>query len=217
MEMNPIEVVRGHFPIALQQSLSMETLLSQSSANDNAESHGSRTMSDLLTTKPLKPLPKIAAADQDRVQKRSTLSDLTWWLPELFASSLAFASLVSIVAILRAYRGRDIQDVQLPRHLTLNGLIAILATISRTALMVPVGSVMSQECWLWLSESRGLLVDIERFDLASRGAWGSVQLLFRARLWSRCAAVLNTLLRPGTRLLIRATDGSRYTEPWSPS
>ena len=180
----------------------METPLSQSSINDNAESHGSRSMSNPLTTNSLKFLPKTAVADYDRVQQKSTLSDLRWWLPELFASSLAFASLVSIVAVLRAYRGRDIQDVQLPRYLTLNGLIAILATISRAALMVPVGSVMSQECWLWLSNSRGLLVDIEHFDVASRGVWGSVQLLFRARLWSRCAAVLNAFSCPRTRVLI---------------
>ena len=186
----------------LQQDSSMETLLSPSSVNDNAESHGCRSMSDPSTTISLESLPKTAVADHDRVQKRSTLSDLKWWLPELFAWSLAFASLASIVAVLRAYRGQDIQDVQLPRHLTLNGLIAILATISRSALMVPVGSVMSQECWLWLSESRGLLVDMEHFDIASRGVWGSFQLLFRARLWSRCAAVLNAFPRPGTRLLI---------------
>ena len=202
MGINPIEAVRGHAPIILQQDSSMETPLAESSVNDNAESRGSRSMSNTLTTNSLKSLPKTAVADYDRVPQRSTLSDLRWWLPELFASSLAFASLVSIIVVLRAYRGRDIQDVQLPRYLTLNGLIAILATISRAALMVPVGSVMSQECWLWLSNSRGLLGDIEHFDVASRGAWGSVRLLFRARLWSRCAAVLNAFSRLTTRLLM---------------
>lgn len=199
---SPIEAVRDHSPLVVQQNSSMETPSSQSSLNDNAKNNGSRSMSDPLTTKSLTPLPKTAVADYNGVQKGSTLSDLKWWLPELFASSLAFASLVSIVAVLRAYRGRDIQDIQLPRYLTLNGLIAIIATISRAALMVPVGSVMSQECWLWLSKSGGLLVDIENFDDASRGAWGSLQLLFRARLWSRCAAVLAAFPRSGNRLLI---------------
>ena len=202
MGTNPTEAVRGHSPIVLQQDSSMEMTSSRSSFNDNAGSHGSRSVSNPLTMNSSTSLPKAAVAEYDTVQQRSTLSDLRWWLPELFASSLAFASLVSIVAVLRAYRGRDIQDVQLPRYLTLNGLIAILATISRTALMVPVGSVMSQECWLWLSNSRGLLVDIEHFDGASRGAWGSVQLLFKARFWSRCAAVLYAFSRLRTRPLI---------------
>lgn len=202
MGINSIEAARAQSPKVLPQDSSMETPLSQISVNENTESHGSRSMSNTLTTNSLRSLPKIAVADYDRVPQRSTLSDLRWWLPELFASSLAFASLVSIVAVLRAYRGRDIQDVQLPRYLTLNGLVAILATISRAALMVPVGSVMSQECWLWLSNSRGLLLDIEYFDGASRGAWGSVQLLFKVRLWSRCVAVLNAFSRLTTRVLI---------------
>ena len=45
------------------------------------------------------------------------------------------------------------QDVGLPSGLTLNGLIALLSTIARVALMVPVASVLSQEVWLWLSEA----------------------------------------------------------------
>ena len=202
MGTNSIEAARGQSPKVLPQDSSTETPLSQISVNKNTESHGSRSTSKPLTTNSLRSLPKTAVADYDRVPQRSTLSDLRWWLPELFASSLAFASLISIIVVLGAYRGRDIQDVQLPRYLTLNGLIAILATISRAALMVPVGSVMSQECWLWLSNSRGLLGDIEHFDIASRGAWGSVRLLFRARLWSRCAAVLNAFSRLTNRLLI---------------
>ena len=166
--MNPIDAMRDSSPLAVQHNSSMETPSSQSFVNYNAKNHGSRSMSDPLTTKSLKALPNTAVADYDRVQKGSTLSDLKWWLSELFASSLAFASLASIVALIQAYRGRDIQDVQLPRYLTLNGLIAIIATISRAAMMVPGGFVMSQECWLWLSKSGGLLVDIENFDHASR-------------------------------------------------
>ena len=87
----------------------METPLSQSPVNDNAGSHGRRSMSDPLTTMALKSLPNTAVADDDRVQKKSTLSDLRWWLPELFASFLAFASLASIVAVFRAYRDETLR------------------------------------------------------------------------------------------------------------
>ena len=56
-------------------------------------------------------------------------------------------------------------------------------------LMVPVGAAISQEVWLWLSDIKkasngyghGRLRDLELFDVASRGALGSLVFLFQAR------------------------------------
>ena len=80
------------------------------------------------------------------------------------------------------------QDVGLPSGLTLNGLIALLSTIARVALMVPVASVLSQEVWLWLSEAQAIptshraqLQDLEYSDAASRGAVGSLLILRHVR------------------------------------
>lgn len=53
--------------------------------------------------------------------------------------------------------------------------------------MVPIGSVMSQEVWLWLSEAKrrpnpgGQIEDLALSDAASRGSWGSFRLLFQAK------------------------------------
>lgn len=53
--------------------------------------------------------------------------------------------------------------------------------------MVPVGSAMSQEVWLWFSNTWRIsacyarLRELELSDVASRGAWGSLLFLFRAR------------------------------------
>ena len=91
------------------------------------------------------------------------------------------ASLIALIVLMCNYRGRSLEQVELPVTLTLNGLVAILSTINRAALMVPVGSVLSQEVWLWLSGSsnksahqRSRLRDLEPSDIASRGAWGSL-------------------------------------------
>ncbi|KAK5008037.1 hypothetical protein LTR28_004513 [Elasticomyces elasticus] len=75
-------------------------------------------------------------------------------------------------------------------RITLNGVIALLATITKAALMVPVAEAISQRKWLWFL-SKGQqggqkgrdLQDFEAFDNASRGAWGSAVLLLKPRFW----------------------------------
>lgn len=112
-----------------------------------------------------------------------------WWSPEILSSTISLGCLVATVAVLRHYDGRGIQDLNLPYSLTLNGIVAAISTINRVALMVPVASALSQEAWLWFAPSRhavtgparGQLRDLELSDAASRGAWGSLIFLLKAR------------------------------------
>jgi hypothetical protein len=126
------------------------------------------------------------AQTQSRTQP-SRSSFLRWWLPEIFASILSVVSLLSIVIVLRHYDGQGLNDLNLPKSITLNGLIAAIATLNRVALMVPVGSAMSQEVWLWFSSAnqretcQSRFRDLNLSDDASRGVWGSLVFLFVAR------------------------------------
>ena len=119
--------------------------------------------------------------------KPSRSSFFRWWLPEICASIISVAALLSIIVVLRHYDGRALSDLNLPNSLTLNGIIAAIATVNRAALMVPVGSAMSQEAWLWFSSTnqvapgRGRFKDLSLSDDASRGAWGSLVFLLAAR------------------------------------
>jgi hypothetical protein len=110
---------------------------------------------------------------------------LRWWLPELIASILSIASSISIVVILRNYDGRGLDNLSLPRGLTLNGIIAALSTLNRVCLMTPVGTAMSQEAWLWFSATgrkrSSRLGDLDLSDAASRGSWGSLVFLWSSR------------------------------------
>ncbi|GKT48240.1 uncharacterized protein ColSpa_08421 [Colletotrichum spaethianum] len=63
-----------------------------------------------------------------------------------------------------------------PLGLTLNTLIAFLATLARAAFVIPVSESISQLKWLWYRDERPLK-DFQDFDSASRGPWGSLQLL----------------------------------------
>lgn len=121
--------------------------------------------------------------------KKGYFTSLRWWWPEILAALCAIAALAGIIWVARSYRGRSIEAVGLPSGLSINGLIALLATVTRAALLIPVASALSQEVWLWLSVARhrstrwGELRDFEISDEASRGAWGSLLLLrhFRRR------------------------------------
>ena len=131
--------------------------------------------------------PAEASQDPARPSSLRLVSCFRWWLPELFASLLSLVSFVSLVATARVYHGRDFHDTNLLPSISLNSLIALLSTFNRVALMVPVGSAMSQEVWLWFydaqrrSSSRAQLRDLEISDAASRGAWGSLLFLLRTR------------------------------------
>ena len=111
---------------------------------------------------------------------------LRWWWPELLATLVSVASFIAIVIVVRHYRGQGLQDVHLPSQLNLNGLVALLSTVCRIALMIPVGSALSQEVWTWFYGARSgihrrQLRDLELSDEASRSAWGSFLFLFQTR------------------------------------
>lgn len=110
----------------------------------------------------------------------------SWWLLELLASTVSLIGLVALVTVLWRYDGRPVETCNYG-VLTFNGLVALLATITRAALMVPVAEAVSQEKWNGFSgvnqpKERKIhgrkLRDLDVIDGASRGALGSVKLLW---------------------------------------
>jgi len=128
----------------------------------------------------------LITSDASRT-KPSRSPFLRWWFLEILTSIISVASLLSTVVVLRHYDGLNVNDLNLPHSLTLNGIIAAIATLNRVALMIPVGSAMSQEVWLWFSSAahkdtcRSRFSDLNLSDAASRGAWGCLVFLFVAR------------------------------------
>ena len=112
------------------------------------------------------------------------LAFFRWWVPEIFASILSICAILAIAIVLRVYDGRGLDDLHLPAGFTLNGLIAAIATFDRVFLIVPVGSAISQEAWLWFAHNGGKanpksrLRDLNLSDSASRGAWGAFIFIF---------------------------------------
>jgi hypothetical protein len=117
----------------------------------------------------------------------------SWWLIEILSSIISLAAMGSMVVVLQHFDELEARTWQF--GITINSVIAALSTVARTAFMIPVGSAVSQASWIWFSaanQEKGYktqLVDLETFDDASRGAWGSLKLLWRMK--GRCAALIS--------------------------
>ncbi|KAL1615635.1 hypothetical protein SLS54_008902 [Diplodia seriata] len=97
-----------------------------------------------------------------------------WWLFELLAWVISAIAMAVLVATLVLTDGRPLPHW--PMSITLNSFISILATIVKAAMVVPIAEGISQLKWLWFKKA-GVLKDIQTFDEASRGMWGSLKLL----------------------------------------
>ncbi|KAI6715025.1 hypothetical protein JHW43_002391 [Diplocarpon mali] len=121
------------------------------------------------------------------------------WSYELVASLIAVATLAGLVITLARFDGRQYR--QWKWMFTLNGIVAILSTVCHTAIMVPLGSAISQAAWLYYlpaDPNRLKLRDLDHFETfndASRGVFGSVRLLWqvRGRNFVALGAVLTVL------------------------
>ncbi|KAF0328664.1 hypothetical protein GQ607_004076 [Colletotrichum asianum] len=110
----------------------------------------------------------------------SSGSFLRWWYFEILSCGFASICLILQVVVLYVYDGKP-QDSWTAESLTLNGLIAILATFCRSALMVSIAACLAQSKWNSMSGRKGdyRLEDIATFEAASRGMAGSLQVLAR--------------------------------------
>jgi hypothetical protein len=59
-------------------------------------------------------------------------------------------------------------------------ILAISSAIMRATMLLPVATAIGQLRWSWFRSARRL-IDIERFDEASRGIIGSAKLMFYVR------------------------------------
>jgi hypothetical protein len=103
---------------------------------------------------------------------------LHWWYLDIIAAATSLASLAAIIGVLLAYDGKS-QEEWASDVLTINGLVAILATVCRGTFMTTVASILSQEKWNRFSGSTNKFEDFVLFDEASRGLLGSLRLLWR--------------------------------------
>jgi hypothetical protein len=69
---------------------------------------------------------------------------------------------------------------QWPSGITLNTAVAGFSAIIKAALIMPVSEGISQLKFLWFRRTR-TLADLEDFDNASRGPWGSLLFMIQPK------------------------------------
>jgi hypothetical protein len=108
---------------------------------------------------------------------RKTL--LAWW-PEMCWCFLSIGCLIAIVVTLKSVDRKP--QPRLALDIPISAVIAFLATFCRMALTIPVVEGVSQLKWNWFAEGKARpLGNMETFDLAGRGPWGSIKLLWVSR------------------------------------
>ncbi|KAI0832181.1 hypothetical protein F5Y06DRAFT_307492 [Hypoxylon sp. FL0890] len=101
-----------------------------------------------------------------------------WWLFEIIAWVVSAVALAVIIIIIAVTDEKPLP--QWPMNITLNSFVSFMSTLMKAALIIPVTESISQLKWVWFKKAESL-EDIQTFDEASRGTWGSVKLLFKTK------------------------------------
>lgn len=109
-----------------------------------------------------------------------TSSTLRWnsfsW--EMLAFILSTGLLIAIVAILAHY---DRQPQPKWDRVSLNSVISWLSTLSKACVIFCISEGLGQLKWVWFVQKVRPMSHLQDFDSASRGIWGSMQLIWSLR------------------------------------
>ncbi|KAI1840979.1 hypothetical protein JX266_012839 [Neoarthrinium moseri] len=118
-------------------------------------------------------------SDEKSLKKVRRPSSIRSWTLEIVTIVLAIAAVGGIMGVLARFNDHPLPDW--PYYITLNALIALLATVAIATMSISLQNGISQLKWIRFKESRVPLADMETFDEASRGTWGALKLLISAR------------------------------------
>lgn len=101
-----------------------------------------------------------------------------WWALEIGSMMLGTICIVAIAIMLLRLDGMEMPQWHL--GITIDAILSVLAGLSKSCLLMPTAEALGQLKWPFGQEDRKA-IDIDRIDRATRGTWGSVLLLTRAR------------------------------------
>ena len=154
---------------------------------------------------PLSPHLVRIATDAPPKQAHVTLKSryqrifTNWWLWEILAVLLSLGTFSALVIVLIIYDGRAVSA--LPKRISINAIVSILGTISRTSLMFSITATLCQFKWLLFSGRTRRLKDLQLYDDASRGPLGSSALLIAEKGRSVRSCIQKMLLLISRKLL----------------
>ncbi|GKT93643.1 acid phosphatase protein [Colletotrichum tofieldiae] len=102
--------------------------------------------------------------------KSENLSSSGSWTFEIVSLCVTILAAGAIIGVLAAYDGKPLASWHF--QITINAVIALLATVATATMAVVLSSGISQLKWIHFKMRREPLSDMEVFDDASRGTWG---------------------------------------------
>lgn len=102
----------------------------------------------------------------------------TYWIYELSSSLISVLALAGLFAMLRSFNGHA--RPKWPAYVSINTMVAITTAILKASMMLPITEGISELKWQWFTKPQPL-IDVNAFDSASRGPWGSFLFLFNFR------------------------------------
>ncbi|KAF2648544.1 hypothetical protein K491DRAFT_612578, partial [Lophiostoma macrostomum CBS 122681] len=121
--------------------------------------------------------PPTSSQEKRETSQSGDLYLIRHWRWELFTFALGTGAFVSIIALLFQYHGKAPPILPFGSvRVQLTAVIAALTQVAQSALLVPVASCIGQLKWTWFQRSERV-IDLDRFDQASRGPDGSLRLL----------------------------------------
>lgn len=177
------------------QSISTSSTTQSDATSHRHHSRDSRTFSETIELNHLQKDSSLSSSPQNlpKSSGSSPIAVLYPWRWELSIWLLGTAGLIANIALLIRFDG--VEQSAWKANVQITAFAAALAQLSQTALLVPTGSSLGQLKWKWLQRNRKA-IDLDRFDLASRGPDGSLRLLWHLKLRPHLATVgaLCTLL-----------------------
>jgi hypothetical protein len=140
------------------------------------------------------------------------------WRWEISAMVFSLGCFAGVVGVLIASESKPLSSWNFTFGITLNTLIATLSTFSRTALLVPVASCLSQLKWIHITSASRPLNEIQIFDDASRGPWGSLGLIWQMHIkaklatWGSLITILTLAMGPFAQQLLSFPLRPVYTD-----
>ncbi|PYI34510.1 hypothetical protein BP00DRAFT_493021 [Aspergillus indologenus CBS 114.80] len=122
-------------------------------------------------------------AETPELKEGSEMNDIKphsidWFGLEIAGVTIAAALLVGMIVLLGIYNKQPQPNWP---HVSLNAVVAAISTLSKASLLFSVGEVLGQLKWVWFTQQERSLLDLRRFDAASRGVWGSLRLVWALR------------------------------------
>ncbi|KAH7117632.1 hypothetical protein B0J11DRAFT_570868 [Dendryphion nanum] len=109
--------------------------------------------------------------------RRTLWTNIYEWRWELFTWMLGTISLITITSLLLWFRDAPVSAWK--SKVQFSAIVAALAQVAQSALLVPVASCIGQMKWNLFSKTPRNTMDLEMYDMASRGPEGSVKLLLQ--------------------------------------